>query len=101
MIEKMKMVYIVSSVSKKKELLDGLRTLGVVHLSEKKKADRDISERFSTLSKTAMALKDYASDKNGSSEILSDDDFEKMYNGALEAMDRRTSLIQEMSAANT
>ena len=38
MIEKMKMVYVVSSVSKKDEMLDGLRTLGILHLSERKHA---------------------------------------------------------------
>ena len=36
MIEKMKMVYVVSSVSKKDEMLDGLRDLGLLHLAEKK-----------------------------------------------------------------
>ena len=36
MIEKMKMVYVVSSVSKKDEMLDGLRDLGLLHLAERK-----------------------------------------------------------------
>lgn len=64
MIEKMKMVYVVSSVSKKDEMLDGLRDLGLLHLAEKKSPARVASERFTTLSKTAGVLLDYAPDKN-------------------------------------
>ena len=60
MIEKMKMVYVVSSVSKKDEMLDGLRDLGLLHLAEKKSPARAASERFTTLSKTAEVIKDYA-----------------------------------------
>ena len=44
MIEKMKMVYVVSSVSKKDEMLDGLRDLGLLHLAEKKSPARAASE---------------------------------------------------------
>ena len=54
MIEKMKMVYVVSSVSKKDEMLDGLRDLGLLHLAEKKSPARAASERFTTLSKTCL-----------------------------------------------
>ena len=64
MIEKMKMVYVVSSVSKKDEMLDGLRDLGLLHLAEKKSPARAASERFTTLSKTAGVLLDYAPEKN-------------------------------------
>ena len=63
MIEKMKMVCVVSSVSRKDEMLDGLRTLGLLHLAEKKSPARAVAERFTTLSKTASALTDYAPDK--------------------------------------
>ena len=35
MIEKMQMVYVVSSVSRKDEMLEGLRNLGLLHLAEK------------------------------------------------------------------
>lgn len=104
MIEKMKMVCIVSSVSKKDEMLDGLRNLGLLHLSEKKAPDRAASERFTTLSKTASALMDYAPDKKskakGDTPVLNDADFEKMYSEVLAALDKRAALIQEISAAN-
>ena len=104
MIEKMKMVYIVSSVSKKDEMLDGLRNLGILHLSEKKSPQRAVSERFTSLSKTASALTDYAPDKKSKNKeeapILSDAQFEEMYQGVLTAMDKKSALIQEISAAN-
>ena len=102
MIEKMKMVHIVTSASGKEEMLKGLRDIGIMHLAEKQSADREVSERFQALSRTAMALKDYADPKQeASKEILTDDEFNKMYDGVLEAMDRKTALGQEISAANT
>ncbi len=46
MIEKMQMVYVVSSVSRKDEMLEGLRNLGLLHLAEKKSPARAATERF-------------------------------------------------------
>lgn len=104
MIEKMKMVCVVSSVSRKDEMLDGLRTLGLLHLAEKKSPARAVAERFTTLSKTASALTDYAPDKKSRSKesapVLSDSEFEEMYQGVLSALDRKSALEQEISAAN-
>ena len=40
MIEKMKVVHIVTTESEKTSLLDRLRSLGIVHFSEKAAADR-------------------------------------------------------------
>lgn len=102
MVEKMKMVHIVTSASAKDEMLKGLRDIGVMHLAERQSADREINDRFQTLSKTEMALKDYAEPKQKpAEEILTDDEFNKMYDGVLEALDRKTNLGQEISAANT
>ena len=56
MVEKMKMVHIVTSASAKDEMIESLRDIGVLHLAEKQSADREVSDRFSTLSKTQMAL---------------------------------------------
>ena len=102
MVEKMKMVHIVTSASAKDEMIKSLREIGVMHLAEKQSADREVTDRFQTLSKTQMALKDYAEKKQvPASEILTDDEFNKMYDGVLEAMDRKTALGQDISAANT
>ena len=99
MVEKMKMVHIVTA---KDEMIKSLREIGVMHLAEKQSADREVTDRFQTLSKTQMALKDYAEKKQvPASEILTDDEFNKMYDGVLEAIDRKTALGQEISAANT
>ncbi len=101
MIEKMKMVHIVTSASGKEEMLKGLRDIGVMHLAEKQSADREVIDRYQALSRTAMALKDYADPKQkGSSEVLADDEFKKMYSGVLEALEKKTVLNQEISAAN-
>ena len=103
MIEKMKMVCVVSSVSRKDEMLDGLRSLGLLHLAEKKSPDRTVAERFTTLSKTASALTDYAPDKKKKKDpapVLSDSEFEEMYQNVLAAFDKKSSLEQEISAAH-
>ena len=103
MIEKMKMVHVVASASGKEEMLKCLREMGILHLAERQNADRALSEEFQTMSKAANALKEYADPKEkGSKEsVLSDGEFEKMYRGVLEAMDKRESLTQAIGAANT
>ncbi len=102
MIEKMKLVHVVSSASRKQEMLEGLRSLGILHLAEKRSASRETTERFATLSRTSMALADYISKedkKSPGAAVLSDDEFETMYTGVLDAMDRKASLIQERGTA--
>ena len=101
MIEKMKMVCVVSSASRKDEMLEGLRNLGVLHLSEKKSPEHAISERFTSLSKTASVLAEYAPDKKAQKEVplLSDEQFEEMYQEVLEATDKMAALVQEQSVA--
>ena len=102
MIEKMKMVHIVTSKSGKEEMLKGLREIGILHLAEKQSADREIIDRFQTLSRTAMALKDYADPKaEASKEVLTDDEFKQMYSGVLDAFEKKSVFTQEISAAKT
>ena len=104
MIEKMKMICIVSSVSRKDEMLDGLRNLGLLHLAERKAPSRAATERFESLSRTASALRDYAPDKKDKShiksELLSDGEFEKLYREVRGALDKKSELEQTISADN-
>lgn len=99
MIEKMKVVYIVTSVSKKQELLKDVRNLGIVHLAEKKGADRDITERFASLSRIELMLKDFVADKKAKGQVLPDNEFETMYQDILVNVDRKNALLQEKSSA--
>ena len=102
MIEKMKMVHIVTSNSGKEEMLKGLRDIGIMHLAEKQSAEREVLDRFQTMSRTAMALKDYADPKKKESEpVLADEEFNKMYSGVLDALEKKSVFSQEISAANT
>lgn len=102
MIEKMKMVHIVTSNSGKDEMLKGLRDIGIMHLAEKQSAEREVLDRFQTMSRTAMALKDYADPKKKESEpVLADDEFKEMYSGVLDALEKKSVFLQEISAANT
>ena len=102
MIEKMKMVYIVSSVSKKDEMLEGLRNLGLLHLAEKKAPSREATARFENLSRTASLLLEYAPDKKEKNKeeapVLSNHDFNEMYREVLDAIEKKDALDQTISA---
>ena len=103
MIEKMKMLHIVASASGKEEMLKDLRDMGLLHLAEKQSASRELNEEFQTLSKASNALKEYADPKAKEKKagVLSDSEFEKMYQGVLDAMEKKESLNQAIGAANT
>ncbi len=100
MIEKMEMVHVVASVSEKKKMLSALRDLGLMHLVEKKSADRNTIERFSVLSKTILTLKEYLPKKADlPSKILSDEEFKTLYSDVLNAIDKKIEVIQTRSEA--
>lgn len=104
MIEKMKMVYVVSSLSQKKEMLDGLKKLGILHIAEKKSADVKVSEQFVKLSKTASILAEYAPDKKTAKKmamtrLIKGEEFDQMYANVNEALERKAELLQEWSIA--
>ena len=103
MIEKMKMLHIVASASGKEEMLQDLREMGLLHLAEKQSASRELNEEFQTLSKASNALKEYADPKAKEKKagILSDSEFEKMYRGVRDAIEKKESLNQAIGAANT
>ena len=97
MIEKMKVAYIVAQESRKAELLDTLRDLGILHLAEKKEPDSALTERFSTLSRLSLELKDYVSEK-GETATLTDAEFETLYRETAEAVKRKAELREKLSA---
>ena len=101
MIEKMKMLHIVTSASGKEEMLKGLRDIGILHLKEKQNADRDLNEQFQTLLKAENALKEYADPKQEKAGVLDDSGFDEMYRGVLSAIEKRESLTQAVGAVNT
>jgi len=104
MIEKMDMVYVVSTVGHKDEMLRGLRDLGLVHLAEKKNADPAAVKKFSDLSKMSSELQSYAPDKKEQGQeqpLLSDDEFEKMYADAKKALADKGTLSDRIAHDNT
>ena len=102
MIEKMKMIHLVTSRSGKEEMLKGLRDIGVVHLAEKQSADRAVLERFQNMSRTAMALRDYAEPKQKpTTDILEGDAFDEMYRGVTDALEKKSVFSQEIGTAKT
>lgn len=98
MIEKMKVACIVAQASHRTELLDTLRTLGTLHLTEKQDADPALIERFDTLSRLSFALKDYVPEK-AEAAILSDAEFEVLHREAMDALQRKAELTDARTAA--
>ena len=95
MIEKMQMVHIVTTTSGKQEMLEGLRDIGILHLSEKKSADKAAADRVLAISKAMTSLKEYKTGKGGNPQILSDEAFEKLLGEVQGALERKAALIQE------
>ena len=101
MIERMKIVHVVTADSKKTELLDAIRNLGVLHLAEKAGAEPKLLDRFSLLSKVSMELKDYETKKQPEyvKEILSDEEFECLNEKVIAASERKKALSAESNAS--
>ena len=99
MIAKMKIAHMVASVSHKERMLDALRELGIVHLSEKSAASAELAERFATLSRLAQELKEYQDKKAPAAAILSDDAFVAVHAEVMEASESKAALIARRSAA--
>ena len=105
MIDKMKTVCVVSSASRKEEMLAALRDLGILHLSEKKSASRETAERFASLTKALTALSEFKPEKGAEkapkAELLSDEEFEKVFRSVLDSLEKKAQLVQERGAAAT
>lgn len=102
MIEKMKMVYVVSSLSRKKEMLDGLKKLGVMHIAEKKAATHAVTEEFSELSKTVSMLAEYVPEKKELKNlekppVMTGEAFDRMYSDVKDAVERKSVLTHELT----
>ena len=103
MIEKMKMVHVITSASAREEMLKGLQDVGVMHIAEKQSADRAVSDRFLQVRDAAAALKSHADPKQlkNHAETLTDDEFGKVYAEVREAIDKKAAFEQEIISAKT
>ncbi len=99
MIEKMKVVHIVTTASEKTALLDRLRELGVVHFAEKAAADPRYAEHLAALSKAASVLQDYPHEPQETAP-LSDSEFEPFFRTLNECIERKKALQEQLSAAH-
>ena len=98
MIEKMKVVHIVTTASEKTALLDRLRELGVIHFAEKADADQRYLTRFAALSEAAAVLQEYPQGEQAAA--LSDEEFEAFFRELTDCIDRRKVLQEQQTAAH-
>lgn len=98
MIEKMKVVSVVSAASRRDELLSDLRSLGLLHLSERKDADAGHIERISALTSAISALQEFAG--RAKAEALDDAAFETLFTGVSDAIAEKKSLTAARISAS-
>ena len=99
MIEKMNAVYIVSVDTKKREMLDALRDLGVLHLGKISEPDEKTANRFTAISKLSSELTEYAPKEVCDMPKLSDDEFEELYRKTVKAIELKSKLEAEKNEA--
>lgn len=104
MIEKMKMVYVVSSLSQKEKMLIGLKQLGILHIAEKKNAEAKVSEKFIKLSSVAGAIREYElpkkeAKKQKKAPLLTGKEFDALYDEVQKTIERKNMLLQDKAAA--
>lgn len=97
MIEKMKSVCIVSSLHNKDSMLSRIRDLGVLHISEKKPAVTSVSEKFESLTRNCMLLKELP-DSSESGKPLSVSDFEALDGSVTDALNSKKHAEDERNA---
>ena len=99
MIEKMKVVHIVTTAAEKTALLDRLQQLGIVHFSEKASADQRHLQRFADLSRMVTVLQEYGN-VPPEKVPLSNDEFESFFSELSACMERKKALQEEQTAAH-
>ena len=108
MIETMKMVHVVTTVSRKRELIKGLKDLGLLHIAEKKQASPAAARRFQDLSKLSSELQEYApkqdkgKDKDGKKDAahapLEGKALEDLLEKAAQAIEDKRALTEAIQA---
>ena len=97
MIEKMKKIMIVAPSERKAKFLDGLRNLGVVHISEKAAPDAGLSDRLASLNRIRSVLAEKAEKGKSSSEnILTGASFEALHSSLVSEVEEKAVLSDEI-----
>ena len=99
MIEKMKVIHVVTTAGEKTALLDRLQKLGIVHFSEKASADGQLLQRFADISRMITVLQEYP-DTPAETAPLSDSEFEPFFSDLTACIDRKKALQEQQTAAH-
>ncbi len=112
MIQKMKKIVIVAPNERKASLLDGVRELGLVHVSEMAAPDSELSTELSELNRVRGVLQevqkaDAKAAKKGSkkepvildsqAEFIEGDEFQELHKDLSSAIDEKSSLFDELT----
>ncbi len=111
MIQKMKKVIIVAPCERKAALLDGIRDLGLVHISETAAPDSELSAELAELNRVNGVLQEVKKAaekaKKGSKaepeildsrkEFVEGEDFDELHRSLVSAIDERSSLADEIT----
>ena len=94
MIEKMKKIIVVSPYDKKALMLEGIRDLGVVHISEKAAPDASLADRLTQLSNVKTMLKEMPKVEQKSP--ISGVAFDELHAKIVKTIDKKRSLSDEI-----
>lgn len=97
MIEKMKIVHIVAAESDRQNMLFLLKKLGILHLKEKGTPDVALSDLFSQLTKTKLALAEYP-ESSYDEAPLSESKFNKLNSCVIKAFEDKKNLNDQKSS---
>ena len=97
MIEKMNLVHVVGVEQKKEEMLDALRDLGLLHISEKSSPDESVAQRLSSLQKLSAVLSEYAFEDEQCDTELGGEEFEELFRETENAIKRKAILEESRS----
>ena len=94
MIVKMKKVYVLAPCERKVEMLNAIRELGVLHISEKAPLNAQISETLSNVSKIYGLLKEKQEIEQKS--IIEGEAFTKLHNKIVSSLEEKNLLSEEI-----
>ncbi|MBR2281163.1 MAG: ATPase [Spirochaetales bacterium] len=95
MIEKMKKIIVLAPEDRKIEMLNGIRDLGVIHISETAAPNSELSERLSQLNRIRSVLMEQP--KVAQKEPVSGAAFEAMHSSLVSEIEERRVLADEIN----
>ena len=94
MIEKMKKIIVVAPQDRKLDMINGIRDLGVIHISETAAPNTDLADRLAQLNRIRSVLAEQP--KVPKKDVITGKAFETLHETLVSAVDEKKSLFDEI-----